>query len=113
MHRLRTHQRPPAAGDQDNAGLTRCAGISIGHVGGSLLMAGQDQLDLRVEDGIKDRHHRAAGQTEDVFHAFLTEGFDDDVGACCHFNLSPRRAFSNEMSLLSPQSPLGGFCLER
>ena len=67
---------PRPGGHQHHPGSPRGAGVAVGHVGGALLVAHLDQLDLRIQQGVEHGHGRSAGEAEDVFHAFALETLD-------------------------------------
>ena len=67
-------------------GLVRWrSGVAVGHVGGALLVAHQDQLDLRVDQRVEDRHGSPTGEAKDVFDALPLQALND--------LLSTRRSF--------------------
>ena len=74
--------RTRAGGDEDNAGLAGGSRIPVGHVCGALFMPRQYELDLLgVEQGVENRHGRAARVTENVFDPLAFQGFNDSVSA--------------------------------
>ena len=73
--------RARARGHQHHAGPAGGARVAVGHVGGALLVAHQDQLDRRVDERVEDRDRRAAREAEDVLHALALEAADQDLGA--------------------------------
>ena len=70
-----------ARGGNDDADLAGGAGITVGCVGSSLLMGGQDMVNLVLilEDGVVNVNDLASGITEDRLAALLNERADDDV----------------------------------
>ena len=89
-HRHRVHQRRQQAGHrvggagtgghQHHARLAGRARVAVGHVRGPLLVADEDQLDLRVDERVEDRHRGAARQAEDVLDPFALEAADQRLG---------------------------------
>ena len=72
---------PGSRGDQNDAGFAAGAGVAVGHVGGALLVAGKDELELgRIQQSVEDGHGGAAGMAEDVFNTLALHGFDNCVG---------------------------------
>ena len=71
-------------GHHHHAGPAGGAGIAVGHVRGALLVAGEDELDLRFVEGVEEGDGRAAGQSEHDFdpsplqalHDFFTTAGD-------------------------------------
>ena len=60
-----------AGSDQRHADLAANAGIRIGRVDGSLLVAGQNMFEfMKLVNGVVDFQYCAAGITENVFHVF-------------------------------------------
>jgi hypothetical protein len=90
-HRHRVHQRGQHAGHrvgragtgghQHHARLAGRARVAVGHVRGPLLVANEDQLDLRIDEGVEDRHRGAARQTEDVLDPFALQAANERLGA--------------------------------
>jgi hypothetical protein len=71
-----------AGSDQHHARPAGGAGVALGGMGGALLVAHEDVVQLRlVEDGVIDRQHGAAGIAEEVRHPLVDEGPHDDLGA--------------------------------
>jgi hypothetical protein len=66
---------------QHDARLAGRARVAIGHVRRALLVADEDQLDLRVDERVEDRHRRATRQSEDVLDAFAFQAADQRLGA--------------------------------
>ena len=64
---------PGPAGGQAHADLAGGAGVAVGHVGGALLVAGQDEADGRVVEHVEDRHDGRPGVAEDHLHALLAQ----------------------------------------
>ena len=79
-----------AGGDENDGRLAGGAGVTVSHVHGTLFVADEDELHVRLHglEGVKDRDGRAAGVTEDVFDAEVGEGFDEGLCAvhfgCAH-----------------------------
>ena len=72
-------------GDQADTTLSGGPGIAIGGMGGPLLMADQDVLDLvTLEQRIVDMQHGAAGIAEHVLDAFVDQRLDRDLGTAQH-----------------------------
>ena len=95
-HRHAVHERGGNAGDQvggtgtaggqHHAGAAGGTGITVGSVGGALLMGGQDvpdpvgifiQLVVQVQN-------RAAGIAKNGIHALLGQHLDKNLGTCQH-----------------------------
>ena len=71
-----------AGGDQHHAALAGRAGIAFGRMGGALLVAHEDVLDLLLlEDLVIDRQHRAAGIAEDMLDPLVGQRLQHDLGA--------------------------------
>jgi hypothetical protein len=68
--------RAGPGGHEDDAGLAGGAGVAVRHVCGALFVAHQDQLDLRVHEGIEHRHGCPTRQAEDVLHPLALEALD-------------------------------------
>src|SRR3569832_1669719 len=70
-----------ARGHQHHAGLAGRAGITVGRVGGALLVADQDVLDVfLLEQGIVNVEHRPTWVAKHVFDALVLQTADDDIG---------------------------------
>jgi hypothetical protein len=54
-------------------------------VGGALLMAGEDELDGRVDQGVENRDGSSAGMAEYVFDPVLMDAVDEGFGSGAHF----------------------------
>jgi len=68
--------------DQRHAHFVRAARVRIGGMDSGLLMANEDVLEfVLLEDGVVDIEDGAAGISENVFYAFLSEAADNDFGA--------------------------------
>ena len=72
---------PGARGDQDHSRPPAGAGKAVRHVGGPLLVAGQDKLDGRVYEGVEQRDCGAPGEAEDVLHPLLLQYVHHRLGA--------------------------------
>ena len=59
-------------------------GVSVGHVGRALLMTHENELHLRVDQRVEDRHGRPTGQPEHDIHPFALQALDDFVPAGGH-----------------------------
>ena len=70
-----------SAGDQGNAGLAGQAAMGVGHVHGGGFVPHVNEVDVRIQRGIEDRHDVVAGQREDTSAADTAKGTSDDVGA--------------------------------
>ena len=64
-----------------NAGLARETPPRVGHMYGRRLVAHVDQLELRLERGVEDRHDMIAGEREDLLRPKLLQRARDDVRA--------------------------------
>ena len=73
-HRVRGSR---ARSHQGNAHLAGRTGVAVGHVGRALLVTHEDQLDLRVNQRVEDRHRRPTRQSEDDIHPLALETLDD------------------------------------
>ena len=72
--------RARAEGAEADAGLAREPAVNVGHEGGRLLVAAEDEVDVALHQ----RHHHVgvllAGNAEDVGHALGFEAFDQKIG---------------------------------
>ena len=70
-----------ARSGDDDADLAGGTGIAVGRMGGSLLMSGQDMVNLVLilENGVINVDDLASGITEDRLAALLDERADDDI----------------------------------
>jgi hypothetical protein len=68
-------------GHEDHAGLAGRPRVAIGHVGRPLLVANQDQLDLRIDQRVEDGHGRPAGEAKDVLHALALQAPNELLGS--------------------------------
>ena len=85
-HRHRVHERGQQAGHgvggarsrghQHHARFTGGTRVAVGHVGGALLVAHQDQLDLGIDQRIEHRHGGATGKSKDVLDPFALQAAD-------------------------------------
>ena len=87
-HRHRIHHRGHQAGDgvsrtgagshQHGGRPTGGAGVAVGHVHGSLLVADEDELHLGFDrlERVENRDRRSAGISENVFDPEVVEGLD-------------------------------------
>ncbi len=91
-HRDRVHESGSNAGDgigrtrtgshQHHAGLAGCPRITIGHVGGGLLVTNQDVLDgLFLEKRIVNMQNGTTRVPVDVLNAFVAQEADDHFSA--------------------------------
>ena len=71
-----------SGGDQDHAHPAGAAGVAFGGVHRALLVADQDVLQLRAGQGVIDRHDGAARITEQMLHAVILQGFQNDFRPC-------------------------------
>src|ERR1700688_3679913 len=55
--------------------------MSIGHVHGGGFVAHVNEVDVRIQRGVEDRHDVVAGQREDAPAADAAKRTSDDVGA--------------------------------
>ena len=62
-------------------GLPGRAGVAVGHVGRALLVAHEDQLDLRVDQGVEDRDRGAAREPEDQLDPLALQALHELLGA--------------------------------
>jgi hypothetical protein len=88
--------RPP--GHHRDPWLARQSAPGVGHVDGSRLVPGMDQLELVVERRIEERHDVIAREREDGAAAEAIQAFGDDVGTPelgFHGNSSVERACSS------------------
>ena len=70
--------------------LAAGARIAIRHVGGALLMAHQDVMDVAVLQGVVGRQNRAARIAEDVLYSLALQAFPKNLRSrFCH-ETSPR-----------------------
>ncbi len=70
-----------AGGDQHHAALAGGAGIAFRRMGGALLVADEDVLDLLLlEDLVIDRQDRAAGIAEDMLDPLVGQRLQHDLG---------------------------------
>jgi hypothetical protein len=60
------------------------ARVAVGGVAGGLFVAGVDDADTVVQAAFVDVLHVAAGEREDVAHAFLLNHASDDFAAVDH-----------------------------
>ena len=73
-------RRARTGGGDAHARLSGNPGVSIGGVGGGLLVADQDMPDLGIAPKrIIERQDRAAGVAENYVHAFPEQAFTDDL----------------------------------
>ena len=73
---------PGSRGDQGDAAAAGGAGIAVGAMGGGLLVADQDVLDLvLLEQGVIGMEHGAPGIPEDILHALIDQRLNDDLGS--------------------------------
>ena len=70
-----------SAGDPGDAGLAGQAAEGVGHVNRCGFMTDMQQLQLRIDRGIEQRHDVVAGQREDRGVTGLFQGAHNDVGA--------------------------------
>jgi hypothetical protein len=91
-HRDRIHQcigdacndigRAGAAGDEDNAGLSRRACIAFGSMRRTRFGTNEDMFDaLLLEQRVIDGEHCTAGIAEHDFHAEIDKRLDEDFGS--------------------------------
>jgi len=61
------------------------APVDVGHEGRALLVAGRDEADGRVDEGVVEVEGLLAGAPEDVLHPFALEAADQQLGTghCC------------------------------
>jgi hypothetical protein len=71
-------------GDEHHTGLARGARVAVGHVGGALFVAYQDELDAGIHEGVEDGDRGPARQTEHVVHALALETLNELLGAAGH-----------------------------
>ena len=78
-----------AGSDENDGGLASGTGVAVSHVNGTLLMADENELHVRLHrlERIKDRDGCSAGIPEDVLDAEICEGFDERLRAV-HFLLA-------------------------
>ena len=69
-----------AAGDERDTDLAGLAGVAIGHVGRTLFMAGEDYLNIRIENCVEHRDGGTTRIAENSVDAFALEAFDDHFG---------------------------------
>jgi hypothetical protein len=74
---------PRSQGADADPGLAGEAAVDIGHEGGALFVAGGDEADIRVQQGVHDVQVFLAGNTEDVFHTFVFQTLHEQIG-CLH-----------------------------
>ena len=69
-----------AAGHQGNAHFSSLAGITVGHVCGSLLVAGQHYLNIRIENCVEHGDRRSTGISENGIDSLSLETLDNHFG---------------------------------
>ena len=89
-----------AARHEGDADLARLAGVAVGHVGRTLFMAGEDYLNIRVENCVEHRDGGTTRIAENGVDAFAFEAFDNHFGTAqslvCHkFSCLIRLIFKN------------------
>ena len=62
-------------------GSPRGARVPVRHVGGALLVPGEDELDRGIDQGIEQGDGGPAGQAEDVLHPLLLKHVHHGLGA--------------------------------
>ena len=75
--------RSRARSHQHHARLARGAGISVRHVGGALLVPGEDETDARANrlQGVENRKSRPAGISENEFDSEIVQRLDESLSA--------------------------------
>ena len=68
------------AGHQGNAHFPGLAGIAVGHVGGSLLVAGQHYFNIRIENCVEHGDRRSTGISENGIDSLSFETLDNHFG---------------------------------
>src|SRR5690606_32698393 len=62
--------------DQDHAGLAGSPSQAVGHMSGALFMAGEDEFDGRIHQGIEYGNGGATGMPENILDAMLMDAMD-------------------------------------
>ena len=72
-----------AGGHEHRGGAAGRAGVAIGHVHGTLLVAHEDEFHLGLHrlQGVENRNRGTAGIAENVLDAEVVEGLDERLGA--------------------------------
>jgi hypothetical protein len=73
--------RPRTRGHHHDTGFAGGAGVTIGHVRGALLVAGEDQLDFRLVERIEKRDGRSPWQPKHDFDPFTLQTLHHLVAA--------------------------------
>ena len=79
--------RAGAGGGDGDANFAAGARVAISHVGGALLVAHQDVMDIAVLQGVIRRKDCASGIAEDVLYAFALQAFPQNL--CTGFSHGP------------------------
>ncbi len=75
---------PLTAGDQRNSWLSGQPPPRVGHMHASSLMPDMDQLDVRRQQRVENRHDVVAGKRKNARHAQFLERSRDKVRASDH-----------------------------
>ena len=88
----------------DDGGAVQRPGVAVGHERGALLVAGEDEPDLRGgAQHIEDRQVHRARYAEHVVDSLPAEAIDNRLRTCNHGNLS-KADVPIEILLLMPSS---------
>ena len=87
--------RAGARGGDRNANVAAGARVAIRHVGGALLVAHQDVMDVAVLQGVIRRQNCASRIAEDVLYAFALQAFPENL--CSRFSHGPSPCFTQVM----------------
>src|SRR5262249_58230376 len=104
-------------GQEEEGGLPGAARVAVRHVGGALLVAHEDELDLGVDECVEHRHRGAAREAKDVLDALAFEALDQLFATrprlmfhhrppkllfvCSLYEKSARSAFSRDRKVAS------------
>ena len=87
--------RAGAGSDKHNAAFTAGTGIALSRMGCALFMADENMLNiLLLEQFVINRQHSPAGIAENMLHAIIAQGLQDDLSAVYLFFHHSNRALS-------------------
>ncbi len=69
--------RAGARGDEGDADLPRCPCIAVGHMDRTLLVPGEDELDLPAHESVIDGDYIASGEAVDELDPFFDHDLDE------------------------------------